>query len=238
MSNPLHLKISEQLRRQILSGDYPPGEQFPSEYQLVERFGVSRTTIRQAIANLISQGLVVSRQGKGVFVTERRKVTYSLSSPMVFLEADMAQQGISFLAKRLEAGLVEVPDAAQHLFETSTAYCQKKLLEINGAPGALDVTYVPPPFGEFFADPSAHQMMFPVLEQHGIIIDRIEAILECTHANPKESLYLKVPLGHPLIVYRHTAYTTGDRPIAYGETTSRGDRFCYSLEIRRGGSDS
>ncbi|WOB43634.1 GntR family transcriptional regulator [Thermoleptolyngbya oregonensis NK1-22] len=236
MSTPLHLAISEQLRCQILGGDYPPGEQLPSEYQLVERFGVSRTTIRQAIANLISQGLVVSRQGKGVFVTERRKVTYSLSSPMVFLEADMAQQGISLLAKRLESGLVEVPVVAQHLFETPTAYFQKKLLEINGAPGALDLTYVPPPFETFFAVDSTHQMTFPVLEQHGIAIARIEAILECTYANPEESLHLEVPLGHPLIVYRHTAFTTGDRPIAYGETISRGDRFCYSLEIRRGES--
>lgn len=231
---PLHLSISEQLRRQIIGGEYQPGEQLPSEAQLVERFGASRTTIRQAIANLISQGLAASHQGKGVFVTEQRKVTYSLSSPMVFLEADMAQQGISFVAKRLEAGLVDVPEASQHLFSTPQVFWQKKLLEINGAPGALDLTYLPPEFGEFFSDHSTHQMTFPVLEQHGISIERIEAVLECTYADPEESVYLEVPLGHPLIVYRHTAFTTENRPVAYGETISRGDRFCYSLEIRRG----
>jgi GntR family transcriptional regulator len=91
---PLHLTISEQLRYRIAQGDYQPEGQLPSEYQLMAEFGVSRITVRRAIANLVQQGLVMAQQGRGVFVKPQQKITYSLSSPMVFFETDMARQGV------------------------------------------------------------------------------------------------------------------------------------------------
>ncbi|MEO1069663.1 MAG: hypothetical protein AAFW95_11170, partial [Cyanobacteria bacterium J06638_6] len=48
------------------------------------------------------------------------------------------------------------------------------------------------------------------------------------------STYLEVPLGHPLMVYRYTAHTTGQQPVLHGATVSRADRFCYSLSTRSG----
>jgi DNA-binding FadR family transcriptional regulator len=63
-------EVIRQLRAQILSGDLPLGEQLPTEPGLMERFGVSRTVIREAIATLRSDGLVTSTQGRGMFVVE------------------------------------------------------------------------------------------------------------------------------------------------------------------------
>ena len=94
MSSPLHLVISEQLRQQIVNGEYSPGDKLPSESQLIAEFRASRITIRRAIANLVKQGLVITHQGKGVFVTQRRKVAYTLSNTLTFLEDDLARQGI------------------------------------------------------------------------------------------------------------------------------------------------
>jgi GntR family transcriptional regulator len=87
--------------------------------------------------------------------------------------------------------------------------------------------------GEAHSESFQQSMTFPVLEQNGLPIERIEAILECTTATYEIGQYLDVPLGHPLIVYRHTAYTTGDHPVVYGETISRADRFCYSITVRK-----
>ncbi|HIK19297.1 MAG TPA: GntR family transcriptional regulator [Leptolyngbyaceae cyanobacterium M33_DOE_097] len=92
---PLHLLISEKLREQIVLGEFIPGGQLPSEHQLMDLFGVSRITVRRAIANLVNQGLVEAQRGKGVFVKEQRKLVYRLSNPMVFFEEDMARQGAS-----------------------------------------------------------------------------------------------------------------------------------------------
>lgn len=60
--------VYRQLRKAIVSGEAPAGGRLPSETGLAARFGVSRTVIREAIAHLRSEGLVVTYQGKGMFV--------------------------------------------------------------------------------------------------------------------------------------------------------------------------
>jgi GntR family transcriptional regulator len=76
-------------------------------------------------------------------------------------------------------------------------------------------------------------MTFSTLERNNIVIKKVEAVLECTPADYEMSQYLDVPLGHPLLVYRHTAYTEGNRPIVCGESISRGDRFCYCVTLQK-----
>lgn len=236
MSIPLHISISETLRRQITDGDYRPGDKLPSEHQLMKAFSVSRITARQAVANLVSQGLAIAHRGKGVFVTAQKKVAYSLSSPLVFLEQDMARQGIAFSFESLEFKSVAAPDWVQSQLDLQVSaklYRQKKLFRMDGAPGAVDISYLVSDLGKQFAALLKRQMTFPTLEQAGILIDSIDAVIECTHADYELSNHLEVPLGHPLIVYRYTACTPGPQPILYGETISRADRFCYSLKTTR-----
>ena len=62
---PVYLQISDQLRRQILSGDIPDGQRLPSERQLAERLGVNRTTVLNAFERLKSEGLLEARIGSG-----------------------------------------------------------------------------------------------------------------------------------------------------------------------------
>lgn len=237
MSLPLHLVISEALRDRITQDTYQTGEQLPSEHQLMAEFGASRTTIRRALANLVSQGLVMVHQGKGVFVAERQKVTYSLTNPLIFLADDLARQGITLSVQTVLFELVIAPSEVQRVLnlttDSPTAYLQKKLLLMNGVPGGIDITYLLPELGNTVISDLQQRMTFPLLEEHGVPIERIDAILECTTATYEMGQYLEVPLGHPLIVYRHTAYTTDDRPVVHGESISRADRFCYSVTVQK-----
>lgn len=72
--NPRKPRLSEevvkQLKAEILSGGLPLGAKLPTEPGLMDRFGVSRTVVREAIAALRNDGLVSSTQGRGMFVTE------------------------------------------------------------------------------------------------------------------------------------------------------------------------
>jgi DNA-binding GntR family transcriptional regulator len=65
------LSDADALREQLRSGEYPPGAQLPSERELIVRWGVSSRTIRVALDQLRTEGLVVSYQGRGVFVREQ-----------------------------------------------------------------------------------------------------------------------------------------------------------------------
>ncbi len=67
-----HSEISEWLRAEILSGAVRPGDRIPSESEICRRFGVSRTSVRLAIANLSREGLLESRKGIGTFCRSRK----------------------------------------------------------------------------------------------------------------------------------------------------------------------
>lgn len=67
---PLYLQVIEDIRRDIASGLYRPGEIIPSEIELGDIYRVSRITVRNAVKVLEREGLLIKRQGKGTFVTE------------------------------------------------------------------------------------------------------------------------------------------------------------------------
>jgi len=71
---PPFRQIADQLRRAIQRGDLEPGGRVPSEAELIEHYGVARMTVRQAVAELKAEGLVIAEHGRGVFVRSRPTV--------------------------------------------------------------------------------------------------------------------------------------------------------------------
>jgi GntR family transcriptional regulator len=234
---PLHLKISEQIKAWIKSGKYQPGDRLPSESQLMTEFGVSRITIRRAFSNLVQQGLVLSQHGKGVFVKEQRRAIYSLSSPFVWFNEDMVRQGLTNDIKTIVFRSVSPPPQVREKLSLSAAvkkvYLQKKFFLVDDTAVALDVTYIVPDLGQAFAAELKQRMSFPVLEEQGVSIDRIEAILLSRPVDSETAETLGLAIGSPILVYDYTAYTLNDRPILCGETLSSGDRLAYSITLRK-----
>ncbi len=76
-------RVAGQLARRIDRGELGPDQRLPTEQQLAERFGVSRTVVREAVSRLKSMGLVVSRQGAGVFVAPRGQARALAFDPSV-----------------------------------------------------------------------------------------------------------------------------------------------------------
>ena len=102
----LSTRVSSALRSRLLAGEVPPGHKLPSEAQLTEQFGVSRTVVREAIAALAADGLVESRQGAGVFVVNHPSSTFGT------LAAEMGSK-VSVALNVLEVRLaIEVESAA------------------------------------------------------------------------------------------------------------------------------
>ncbi|WP_083970777.1 GntR family transcriptional regulator [Actinoplanes awajinensis] len=72
----MYRKIAGDLREKIQAGLYPPGSQLPTQEELSRQYGVARMTTRQAVAQLINEGLVVSQQGRGATVRDRKQMVY------------------------------------------------------------------------------------------------------------------------------------------------------------------
>lgn len=122
----LSKRVVEAIQDRVRSGLYAPGEQLPTEHALIDEFGVSRTVIREAIANLRANGLVIARQGVGVFVTEQ-----PFAQPFVLEtgDGDAVVEAVAVLELRIAleveaAGLAAVRRNAQVLCAMRTALAQ------------------------------------------------------------------------------------------------------------------
>jgi DNA-binding GntR family transcriptional regulator len=106
-SRPPYLQIAEQLRGQITSGRFSPGDQLPSATDLAAEYGVARNTVRSALRLLADEGLLVARQGHGVFVrsgpstTSGRTTKRPVDVEAVMRQLDALAQDVQRLGERL-----------------------------------------------------------------------------------------------------------------------------------------
>ena len=68
---PLYYQLKEQIKTDILKGQYKPNDRLPTEEELCKQLSISRPVVRQAYDELIKEGLVIRRKGSGTFVKQR-----------------------------------------------------------------------------------------------------------------------------------------------------------------------
>ena len=233
---PLHISISEQLKNQIETGQYEPGERLPSEFDLGELFGVSRTTIRRAIANLIQQGLVTTQQGKGIFVSDRHKISFSMSNPLMEFDVTLHDQGYVGRIHSLRFQRTKAPSDVARKLELSSpdphVYWQEKIIYADDSPIALEIDYFPDDIGHSLADQLQQGFTYSTLQKNKIHLNAAKVSLESIPATYELSEYLAIPLGMPLLAFNYVAYLGKRKPVVCGKTLSRSDWTCYTSEIQ------
>lgn len=124
-------KLSEHvvsaLRDQILGGQIQPGQKLPTEGQLTETFGVSRTVVREAMASLAADGLVESRQGAGVFVLEHPTLAFGSFNQ----DIRKVSQAINVLEVRMGIEIESAGLAAQRRNAAQEARIQEAFFEFE-----------------------------------------------------------------------------------------------------------
>jgi GntR family transcriptional regulator len=232
---PLYGKVEEVLASEISQADLRPGDQLPSEDELVTRFAVSRITVRRAIQNLIQRGLVEIKRGRGTFVLAPR-VTQDLTRLTGFVE-DMDAQGRKATARVVSQTIVAAnARVAAHLnLAKGTRVTRIERVRLaNATPMSFDETYLPLEIGrKIVRNDLRVNPIFALLEdKYGIPLTEAEYQLEATIASPHIAEALAVPKGSPIFQIERTSFTTGGRPIDYEILSYRGDliRFVTHLE--------
>ncbi|GAA4593715.1 GntR family transcriptional regulator [Planotetraspora phitsanulokensis] len=108
-----YLQVAHQLRAAILTRKFAPGEKLPSGPELAKTFGVARMTVQQAIRELRDEGLVISRQGSGIFVRERtaRPVGLRPHIEQAFKKPDVSIEFAGFSGETLQGAIQEPLDS-------------------------------------------------------------------------------------------------------------------------------
>ncbi|QPH53210.1 phosphonate metabolism transcriptional regulator PhnF [Pontivivens ytuae] len=212
------LQIYDRLRQRIEAGVLPPGTRLPGEHNLAGAFGTTRSTLRQALARLQSEGMLVARKGAGVYVRDR-PATYTIAAGRRFSEALGPFAGrITTRTLRLERLPLE-PEAAEALGlpagVPAIRLCRLRLLD-GRATYMTDKRFHAERFPNFEAAYAAHQSVTDVFHAHDIpAFHNVSTRITGSFATEEEAATLDLAAHAP--VMRMTAVNAAGEidPIEY-----------------------
>jgi GntR family transcriptional regulator len=233
---PLYAQVEAVLAAGIADGSLPAGSRLPSEESLVERFAVSRTTIRMTIQNLVRRGLVEIRRGKGTYVSYA-KITQDLTRLSGFVE-DMDALGHRATARVLGKQVIVADDAvAQRLsLAAGTPVVRIRRVRLaDGVPLSFDETFLPLELGErIMAENLETDPIFTLLEQkYATPLVEAEYRLEAVLADDTVAQALGSAVGSPVFLIERTSYSDESRPVDYERLYYRGDRIRFVTRLAR-----
>ncbi|WP_395704116.1 GntR family transcriptional regulator [Aquabacterium sp.] len=233
---PLYAQIKQLLRERILDGSYQPHQQMPSEAEMMASFGVSRITVRQALADLQNEGLIFRLHGKGTFVS-KPKAFQDLGRLQGFGEA-MREHGYESFNRVLSMQSVQPPAAVAErlrLPRRGKATELRRLRFLNREPISLDLSYLPPALGQRLGRKDlATRDIFAILENDfGLALGHADLQIGSALADETLAGLLRVEEGAPVLQIERTTHLADGTPIDHELLYYRGDAFQYKVRVDR-----
>jgi GntR family transcriptional regulator len=231
---PLYHRIKEALTLQIRSGAWRPGDEIPSELELCRHYGVSRWTLRQAISELVRQGLVSRRRGRGSFVSQPKLEGNVRGSYHQYLREGVpfdAHARILRCVRRVLGGdisrILRIPDQED-------VYQLERIRFAQSTPLSLEDSYIPARLcpGLETKDLSDVYLYEVLRREYGAVFLRAEEYVEPAVADGYVAEHLRVSVGTPLFLIERHSYTLDDRVGEFRRAHVRGDLYRYRMDLR------
>jgi GntR family transcriptional regulator len=224
----VHAQIEDWLAEAIGAGRIAPGERIPAEQELAAWLGVSRMTLRHALASLARRGLVTRAVGRrgGTFVAER-KLEQDRTSLTGFSE-QLRRHGMVAGARVLSAAERPAGPAAQGALELRDGDLVVEVRRVrlaDGRPIAVEHSLFPSAVFPGLLRCRLDGSLYELLEtRYGQRPHRARESLEPVIAGVREAEALEVKEGAPLMQVERVAYARGGQPVEFARDLFRGDR--------------
>lgn len=228
----LHERIANELRRRIAGGELRSGEPMPSENQLCTAYGVSRGTVRQALAALRAEGAIGGGRGKPPVVrppmlTQDFAELVSFSAWATALGRTPGQRTLE-LARRPAS--VQAVDALG-LADGEPVIELLRIRTLDGDPVMVERTCFVEPVGRRLFDFDADRgSIYAHLRSSGVDLARARQTVDAVAASEHDAELLEVEVGIPLLRVRRSTTDTAGEPIEWSDDRYRGDAMSFTLE--------
>ena len=231
---PRYTQLYRHIAAAIGSGALQPGSQLPPERDLAEMAEVSRVTVRNAVAQLVSAGLLEQRRGAGTFVRPQpQRLEQSLSRLVSFTEY-MQQRGKTSTSQVLMRGLFAPrPEEQMALGLTSTDRVARieRLRSADGVPMAIEWSSLPE---DILPDPDLVQTsLYTVLRATGGAPVRAVQRITAINVLAVEATLLNLPDGAAVLRIDRTGYLPSGRPIEFTRGLYRSDIYDFIADLRQ-----
>lgn len=227
---PLYYQAENYIREKILKNEWEVGSQIPTEIQLMETFGISRATLRQAISDLVNEGFLERQQGRGTFVKSN---LISKSNPTDI----WANRIPGEYHQPISTEVVRGPERINHLLgrpkdgeniKITYLHCMQ-----NNAPFNLSITYFPsekfPDIGEHMFTDSVYNVLKDI---YGIFCKNAMSNVRAIMLPAEYAKMLNLKPGIPAIQIEKIYYDVSDAPIILTELYLHPHNFDMKIETQ------
>lgn len=234
---PAYFQIEEFIQEKIERNEWPAGSQIPTEKELCNLLGVSRSVIRQAMGSLINQGLVKPIPGKGTFVC-KPKISEGLIQSLTGFYEDMTGRGMVPHTEVLKKEKILPPGKIARLLNIKNGdevYLIERLRGITEEDHlSLSTTYIPCEFAPDLIDQDlTKKSLYEVLMSYGLRISYADRIIEAIEADEETSKLLNIKINSPLLVITNISYLEDGTPIEYFIAKHSGLRSKLKVRLAR-----
>lgn len=231
----LYLQIKSILLKNIQNKVWEPYSLIPTETELMKIFGVSRTTIRQAINMLVQDGLLEKRQGKGTIVLPI-KLIGNLGRLRGFAE-EVVESGMVPRSKLLRAEFVSTLGYEKlelQIPEKENVLLIERVRLVDDVPIALERTCWPEPIGQILMKYNLDSAnYYEILENNNVYLKHAKEKISAINATIHEADFLGVRGGEALLEMTRLSFGIDDKPIEFTKTKYRSDKYSYDIELKR-----
>ena len=239
-SNPIpkYLQISAWLKELIQTGRYTEGDKLPSEIELSKTCDVNRNTLRQAIAELVSAGILRKEKGMGTFVSSSIPLAlkHKLKSISSFRD-DLREIGINDDTNVLKKG---IEDAKNHISKTLLLGANNRVVVVrrlragNDVPFIYEESHLPGDMFKQILDMDLTGSMYKLLsERFNIVLARCEQTIRAINLKGKIAKILELPENSAGIFMESVTFDENSIPVEVLYSYYRGDKYIFEVELGR-----
>lgn len=233
---PFYFQLAELLEHQIAEGQLALGARLPSEPDLCKEFGLSRTTVRQALGRLEQRGLIDRRKGQGTFVREGAPGLWLLQSSEGFFQDEVDRAGRAVTSRTLRAERGELPAWACESLDLpagSTGATLERLRSVDGAVALYVVNHIPEVLAEAAmtianSDESLYRRLY---ERAGVLPHGGRRTLEAVPAEEWLAALLELEPGAPVAFIQSVGWDAQLRPFDTYRAWLRTDRTRIDVQV-------
>ncbi|MGH2345487.1 MAG: GntR family transcriptional regulator [Chloroflexota bacterium] len=232
---PYYYQLIQLVREDILSGALAAEQVIPSEHSLCAAYGVSRTVVRQALGELVSEGLLYRVKGKGTYVAPRKLEEKFIQRSDGFFR-EMTSRGYKVHSRVLEQAAVIPPAhvrAALRLEAGEPTIKIDRLRSLDDEVLLFVQTYIPERLCPTLVDDDLSDCsLYGLLrERYNLVVASGTRTVEAVAAQAALVRLLQVEKGAPLLKIESTSYLADTTPLEYYEAWHRGLRSKFEIEV-------
>ncbi len=226
---PVYYQLKQDFIENINSGRWKNGQCIDSERELSEYYGVSRMTIRQALGELVQEGLLIREKGRGTFVCEKKVRQKDIMS---FSEI-VSKAGLSHHTELICFEAVKAPERYKELFKSITLYKINRLRFIGEEAVANELVYIPCEYLQGVKEKELTGSLFALLEERGHKISYSESSIQGVLLDDYYKELFKVEKDVPLLKTVNKTMENEEKVLFLEESVYRSDKYILQVNILR-----